>query len=115
MAGAYDIAVHGPNGFLREASGGSASGGIEVAATLQHDALRVTFSNATSGDVTAHVSGLASGIRTIKIRPGSSSITVDPFARDHGWYDITVTLDEDCAYKRRFAGHVENGKPSTTG
>jgi phospholipase C len=115
IADAYDLAVHGPNGFLREAAGGSASAGVEVAATREGSALRVTFRNATPADVTARVSGLASRSRAIKIRPGSSSVAVDPFARDHGWYDITVTLDEDSAYKRRFAGHVENGKPSTTG
>ncbi len=115
VAGAYDLAVHGPNGFLREAAGGSGSAGVEVAATLQGHALRVTFSNATTGQVTARVDGVGNGIRTIKIRPGRSSIAVDPIARDHGWYDITVTLDEDGAYKRRFTGHVETGKPSVTG
>ena len=115
IAGAYDIAVHGPNGFLRGAAGSSAPAGVEVAVTLRGHALGVTFSNATPEQVTARVSGVGHGIRTIKIRPGRSSIAVDPIARDHGWYDITVTLDEDGAYTRRFAGHVENGKPSVTG
>jgi len=115
VSGAYDIAVHGPNGFLREATGDAASGGIEVAVTLDGTRLRVTFSKSTPGDVIARVSGLGGPTRTIAIRHGNSSVTVDPFAHDHGWYDIAVTLDKNAAYKRRFAGHVENGKPSVTG
>jgi len=73
--GAYDVGVHGPNGFLREATGGVATLGIEVAVT----------------------------------------ITVDPLAEDDGWYDLSVTLDTHDEYLRRFAGHLENGKPSVTG
>jgi phospholipase C len=115
VAGAYDIAVHGPNGFLREAAGDASSAGVEVAVSLDGHKLRVTLSNSTSGDVTARVSGLGGPTRTIAVRPGHSSVTFDPFAHDHGWYDIAVTLDKNAAYRRRFAGHVENGKASRTG
>jgi len=115
VSGAYDIAVHGPNGFLREATGDGSSAGVEVAVTLDGTRLRVTLRKSTPGDVIARVSGLGGPTRTIAIRPGSSSVTVDPFAHDHGWYDIAVTLDKFATYRRRFAGHVENGKPSVTG
>jgi phospholipase C len=50
--------------------------------------------------------------RTIAIRHGSSSVTVQP---KHGWYDIAVTLDKFATFRRRFAGHVEDGTPSITG
>jgi phospholipase C len=115
VTGAYDIAVHGPNGFLREAAGDGSGAGVEVAVGLDGRKLRVTFSNSTPGDVTARVSGLGGPSRTVTVRPGHVSVTVDPFAHDHGWYDIAVTVDKDATYRRRFAGHVENGQPSRTG
>lgn len=65
--------------------------------------------------MTARVSGLGDPTQTIAVRPGRSSVTFDPFAHDHGWYDIGVTLDQIAAYRRRFAGHVEIGNASRTG
>jgi phospholipase C len=112
VAGGYDIAVHGPNGFLREAAGDTASAGIEAAVTLDGRRLVVMFSKSTPGDVIARVSGLGGPTRTIAIRHGAASVRVDP---PHGWYDIAVTLDKYPAYRRRFAGHVENGRSSVTG
>ena len=32
----------------------------------------------------------------------------------HGWYDLSVTSDQDDAFLRRLAGHVETGRPSTS-
>jgi phospholipase C len=112
VSGAYDIAVHGPNGFLREATGDAASGDIDVAVGLDGSRLVVTFRKSTAGDVIARVGGLGGPARTIAIRHGSSSVTVQP---KHGWYDIAVTLAKFATYRRRFAGHVEDGKPSITG
>ena len=31
-----------------------------------------------------------------------------------GWYDLTVTVDEAPAFRRRFAGRLENGEPGTS-
>lgn len=30
------------------------------------------------------------------------------------WYDLTVTAEGDKAFLRRFAGHVENGRPGVS-
>jgi len=43
---------------------------------------------------------------------GSIATTI---ATDHGWYDVTLSLDGHDDWARRFAGHVENGQPSRTG
>jgi phospholipase C len=111
--GVYDIAVHGTNGFLREARGNSATG-VEAAVTIAGPAgrpkLRLTLSS--PGPVTARVSGLGGPARSIAVGPGATSIDVAP---DQGWYDIGVTLDGHADYARRFAGHLENGEPSVTG
>jgi phospholipase C len=34
--------------------------------------------------------------------------------RSNGWYDLSVTADRDGAFLRRFAGHVETGRASTS-
>ncbi len=31
-----------------------------------------------------------------------------------GWYDYSITIEEYSTFKQRFAGHIENGKVSTT-
>jgi phospholipase C len=117
--GTYDVAVHGPNGFLREATGGAATTGVEVAVTIigsaSHPTLRITFSSTTSGTVSAAVTGLDGKTRTVPVTPGSQSISLDPVQHTSGWYDVTVTLGAHRDYRRRFAGHLENGRPSITG
>jgi phospholipase C len=30
----------------------------------------------------------------------------------YGWYDLTITVDSDASFVRRYAGHVETGKAS---
>jgi phospholipase C len=111
--GAYDIAVHGPNGFLREARG-SATEAVEAAVTIVGPSgrpkLRLTLSS--TGPATVRVTGLGGPARSISIAPGGTSVDVAP---DHGWYDIAVALDGHADYARRFAGHLENGEPSVTG
>jgi phospholipase C len=39
----------------------------------------------------------------------------DVIGDGHGWYDVLATVDGDAAYRRRFAGHVENGEDTVTG
>ena len=52
---------------------------------------------------------------SLDIRPGHErEITFDPLHRDHGWYEVTVTLPASAAFVRRFAGHLEDGRPSLT-
>ncbi|MGW2744064.1 phospholipase domain-containing protein [Streptomyces sp. NPDC001450] len=36
-------------------------------------------------------------------------------AYQNGWYDITVTVDSDATWSRRFTGHLETGAASVRG
>jgi phospholipase C len=74
--------------------------------------LTLTVVNSRLLPVTIGVSG-APGFTV----PGSGShaLTLDPIAADHGWYDVTVSLTGQPSWRRRFAGHLENGLPSKTG
>lgn len=49
-----------------------------------------------------------------QLRPGARVTHVAHPHRSNGWYDLTVTSDRDPGYRRRLAGHIETGAPSTS-
>jgi phospholipase C len=121
--GAYDVAVYGPNGFLREFVGRRGGSAVEVAVTVVGDAshpkLRIAVTNTGHSAATVKVTGTRPGAgrpSTYRV-PGGTTVTSDRNVVDdgHGWYDVLVTVDGDSAYRRRFAGHVEYGADSITG
>jgi len=111
--GAYDLTVHGPNGFLRQFRGPGGAAGAEV--TARDDAgsgnLRLTVTSAAAREVTLTVtSGYGVAAQTVTVAPGASrELTLDLQASQR-WYDVSVTSDLDGRFLRRFAGHVENGQ-----
>ncbi|MCM6778737.1 phospholipase C, phosphocholine-specific [Nocardia sp. CDC159] len=111
--GGYDLAVHAPNGFLVTAAGGPETAHLVVAAVLTGSIERpeLVLRIRNSGLVPAHFtikdgSGFA-------VAPGAS--TEVPIPAADGWYDVSLTLNGSTTWRRRFAGHLENGKPSRTG
>ena len=108
---AYDVAVHGPNGFLVEATGITSTAGVEASAEIvDGPALKITVTNSRPAPVTV------SGQPAFDVpASGSHSFTLDPLADAYGWYDVTLTLPAQPEWRRRFAGHLENGLPSRTG
>jgi phospholipase C len=119
-AGAYSYEVHGPNGFLREVAGSAAVAGLDV--TARHlgsgqGQVLLSFVNhgATSVEITlSDAYGNQGGHATIRIRPGGSVEQTVHTDRANGWYDVSVKIGSDSGYLRRFAGHVETGRPSTS-
>ncbi|WP_239154315.1 phospholipase domain-containing protein [Amycolatopsis sp. FDAARGOS 1241] len=115
FAASYDVAVHGPNGFLMEAAGDKSTSGVDVAAAVSGPAAHPVFT------VTVRNSGSSPATLTVKGRPGfvvaahgSHTLTLDALAGAHGWYDVQLSLVGHPEWRRRFAGHLENGKPSRT-
>jgi phospholipase C len=121
--GTYDIAVHGPNGFLREFAGRRGGSAVEVTVTVVGEGscpkLRIAVHNGGTATATVRVAGTRPGAgRTATYRvPAGTTVSTDRdvISDGHGWYDVLATVDGDSAYKRRFAGHVENGEDSITG
>jgi len=103
--------VHGPNGFLVEATGITSTAGVEASAEIvDGPALKITVTNSRPAPVTV------SGQPAFDVpASGSHSFTLDPLADAYGWYDVTLTLPAQPEWRRRFAGHLENGLPSRTG
>jgi len=115
--GGYDLTVHGPNGYLRSFAGTVHGAGPEVTARHERGTGRVelTLVNDGASDVRFTVSEAYSGHRrTLVVRAGRrTGYPVETAAGGH-WYDISVVSDRDKSFSRRFAGHVETGRPSVS-
>jgi phospholipase C len=119
-AGAYSYEVHGANGFLREVAGSAAVAGLDVTARhLGSGQGEVLLSFANRGETSVELTlsdayGNQGGHGVIRVRPGGSLEQPVRTDRANGWYDVSVRITGDSGYLRRFAGHVENGRPSTS-
>ncbi|MEU5113604.1 phosphocholine-specific phospholipase C [Streptomyces longwoodensis] len=113
--GAYDLTVHGPNGFVRAFAGANRSAGAEVVARHVGDDVELTFTN--KGKKTARLT-VTDGYRgrrtTVRVRPGDVLKRVVDLSASKRWYDLTVTSDAESTFVRHFAGHVENGRPGVS-
>lgn len=122
----YDIAVHGPNGFFREFTGDHRDPAIEVACRYETGAL----SNQPSGNIElliAHKGGSQSyTVRITDHSYGAKPITkiiaagkkedktILDLSQQHGWYDFSIQVAGANGFAKRYAGHVETGRPSST-
>ncbi len=117
---AYDLAVHGPNGFLR-ALKGSFDG--DVRANLDVDAIydchrvgiHLAIRNASRASYKVRVFDHYTGETTVRfLTPGEGFEHRWGLEGSFGWYDLTVSVDGDSAFGHRVAGHVETGEDSMT-
>ncbi|MGV9570189.1 phosphocholine-specific phospholipase C [Streptomyces nigra] len=113
--GSYDLTVHGPAGFFRAFRGTNTVAGPEVTARHRGDDIELRFTNAGRSSVRLRISdGYGGRPATVTVRPGVTVRRVFGLAASRRWYDLTVTADGDRAFLRRFAGHVENGRPGVS-
>ncbi|HEX4222384.1 MAG TPA: phospholipase C, phosphocholine-specific, partial [Pseudonocardiaceae bacterium] len=111
VSGAYDIAVHGPNRFLRTFAGNGKGAGVEVTVTIDGRCLKVAMSNGGSAAATVKLAGPHLGQSgTFHVGAGHTvTEEIDVVDLAQGWYDLTATVTGDAAFQRRFVGHVEYG------
>jgi phospholipase C len=111
----YDFSVSGPNGFLRLFRGNAA--GPEVTARNDGDLgnLRLVLTNSGRSDCHLTITDAYGGRpATYKVRPGAQIVHLANLRHSHSWYDLSVTSDTDSTFLRRFAGHVETGRPGVS-
>ncbi|WP_030897426.1 phosphocholine-specific phospholipase C [Streptomyces sp. NRRL S-474] len=114
-AGSYDLTVHGPNGFVRIFKGSNRAAGCEVTARHTGDDIELVFTNKGSGTARLKLTdGYGGRPSTVTVRPGATVRRTVDLAASRRWYDLTVTAEGDKAFLRRFAGHVENGRPGVS-
>lgn len=126
--GTYDFTVVGPNRFLRRFKGDAAriaSGRhvsvkptFEVHPSTGKLALIFTMSNHGTQDVIFRI--VSNQYRTwddtyAVAAGGQGSDFFNAVAYNQGWYDFTITVNNDTSWSQRFAGHIEYGATSTTG
>jgi phospholipase C len=118
--GRYDLVVTGPNGFLR-----GFAGGIDTpfAATIAADgdaAAVVTLSNHGTEprrftirlDPAYRPTGRAE--EALLVPAGGTARSRWDLARSDGWCDLSVGVEGDSAFRRRFAGHVDPRRQQRT-
>jgi phospholipase C len=110
---AYDLWVLGPNGFLREFAGANA-GKVELEGSCDRASGVVELAIRTGAPATLHFSTapyMALHSREVVVQAPGHAIAVDT-KQTGGWYDIL--LEGPGGFRRRLAGHIENGQPSTS-
>jgi phospholipase C len=115
--GRHDLTVHGPNGFLRAFQGPGATATPEV--TARHNAgtgnLDLTLKNSGPTACVLTLTNAYGGRReTVALSTGQSVVHTVDLGQSASWYDVTVGSDKDTSFLRRFAGHVETGKPGVS-
>ena len=127
---AYDLAVHGPNGFLRSFKGSinTLSAVLSVSHSYSRDGL---------GGITLNLTNLCQVAGTGRPGRKTDSCTVQiidaytgqqlpvsfgrygeqraqDWQRDSfgGWYDLVIQVADDPTFQWRLAGHVETGRDS---
>lgn len=117
----YHLRVYGPNGFFRE-FGGSADD-PDIILVFDYHAVKdnkptgnVALSLKNNGKDNHNIKVIDNtGRETVKILPltaGSSEAGLIKLEKSFGWYDFTIRVEGSEIYLRRFAGHVETGRPS---
>jgi phospholipase C len=125
-SGRYDITVVGPNRFLRRFSGDITAPGAAARVTADYYAegwgtpptLTLTLANTGGCNLTFIVTPNHYCANPAKYHVGAGQRGVyrlDPLTTAAGWYDLTVTIDDDNSWAQRFTGHLETGQPSITG
>ncbi|MCA5005477.1 phosphocholine-specific phospholipase C [Sphingobacterium bovistauri] len=108
---AYNLALHGPNGFYRK-----------FASKRGEESLRIKASYSSKSNLILHIENLSKASQKIQVldayRGNSKSIlvkskkstTLEIDTKEFGrWYDVLVKVED---WERQYAGRIENGKPS---
>jgi phospholipase C len=118
-ATSYDLAVYGPNGFLRTFAGGlrPGSANLTVRASYEKDDESVTLQIRNHGSIAEKVRILdaySGKSQTGTVHPDHAATFESELRKYFGWYNLTVTAESDSSFARHLAGHVETGRSSMT-
>ena len=118
-AGRYHLAVHAPNGFLREARGSAEDPHAAFSCTYGRpggpaELILHCMSEAQACRFTVVDNSYGEASRSAHVPAGTSLRLPLQLAKQHGWYDITVTVEGYPDFARRFAGRVETGQNGIT-
>ena len=125
-SGAYDVAVHAPNGFFRHLTGNSNDPALQIVCAYH---LSKTGSKTdSSGNLELHMENLRSSPCEVvitdhsygsvdivkRLKSGKKTTVLLDLQKSASWYDFSVSVTGREAFMRRYAGHVETNRPSST-
>ena len=118
--GRYDLSVFGPNGFFRQFKGHSSrSSDVDLDVDVRYDnddltlTLRVTNQSHSACRVrVTSAYDRHSIVETLQRGRGFEKRL--SLRSSYGWYDFSITSDQDGSFLRRIAGHLENDKDSVS-
>ncbi|MEU6265491.1 phosphocholine-specific phospholipase C [Saccharopolyspora shandongensis] len=108
VSGAYDVQMHGPNGFFRRFAGDTARDSAAVAVRRRSDSRTLAITVTAPKDVTVVIEDAYRG--AVPIQGGQAMLDT---RASGGWYDVTIAVP-GTAWSRTFAGHLEDGRPSVS-
>jgi phospholipase C len=113
----YDLSLYGPNGFLRTFQGEAAGARPEASARFDpaKGQLVITLKNGGARPLALEIAPAAyadAPPRQHFLDPGATATDLWDLRASHNWYDLVVTCLQAPSFRRRFAGHGEDGKPS---
>jgi phospholipase C len=118
IEGQYDLSVYGPNGFYRGFNG-RVSGRPRVHLDVrpgfddERGEVELDITNRSTERVRVSVRNrYTSRSETLALTPGEHASERWSLSRTNGWYDLTITADDDDTYRYQLAGHLENGEDS---
>jgi phospholipase C len=112
--GAYDLSVHGPNGFFRRFAGGVGASAANLTVATSYDlaqgGITLTVTNAgTASTLVTIVDKYTGNSRQQVVAPGVAFETYWSLHGSYSWYDLVITAGSDSSFSRHYAGHVETG------
>ncbi len=111
--GIYHVQAHGPNGFFCEFRGNVDDPDLLVDVVADTRTGKVKVVCTSDSKLTLRVRDVSYTGHVHPMKSGRQPLWLD-VAATGGWYDIAVEVEGYPGFHRRFAGHVETGKPSIT-
>jgi phospholipase C len=104
--GAYDVHLHGPNGFFRRLTGDLGTDRVKASVARRGTGKTLLVSVSAPSGVTVVVEDAYRGALTV-----TGGVATLDTSEAGGWYDVTVAVP-GTAWSRNFAGHLGTGGPS---
>ena len=109
----FCFSVHGPNGFYRAFKGKVKSAFPSLKANSSHANIGFQLELKNS-PVNLKVQDPSYGHTAKTLAANKSKKESWKLDKSNGWYDFEITSDQDPDLFIKYAGHIENGKPSIT-
>jgi len=119
----YHLKAYGPNGFFQEFKGDRSDPDLSIRVSMEQDKntggrmLTFHFFSNQKQDLQIKLSDQAykrADQNILLDKEKAEAHAILDLSNSNGWYDYTVQVNGFPAYMQRFAGHVENGKESTS-